>query len=103
VTVLVIVTGICAAGVLFMLRFLIALCQDSEPENAVHLLRATPARTTGVEPDAGNEDEPLILGDSHPVRTRRVSDAPAAATARWSAIGVASSARRRAMKQHSAT
>ncbi|MBZ5551044.1 MAG: hypothetical protein LAO22_24330, partial [Acidobacteriia bacterium] len=63
-TELVILTGICAAGVLFLLRFLVALCQNSEPANAVHLLRVTPA-PTGREPDGGDEEESLNLGDSH--------------------------------------
>jgi hypothetical protein len=89
---LVILTGICAAGVLFLLRFLIALCQDSEPRNAVHLLRATP-QAAGDEPDAGSGEEALKLGDSHTVRNRRSRHTPAATTATWSEMEVASSAK----------
>jgi hypothetical protein len=89
--VLVILTGICAAGVLFLLRFLIALCQEHEPAPAVHLLKVTPAQTDGDEPDAGSEEEALKLGDSHAVRNRRSRHTPAATTATWSEMEVASS------------
>jgi hypothetical protein len=91
VIVLVIMTGLCAAGVLFLFRFLIALCQDSGPGNAVHLLRVTPAHTGGEQPDAGNTTEHSNEADHRAVRRRRASDRPAAATAPRSAIGVASS------------
>jgi hypothetical protein len=100
VTVLVIATGICAAGVLFLLRFLIALCQESEAGNAVHLLRVTPAPTGRNEPDGGDEEESLNLGNSHTLlRNRRSRHTPAATTARWSAMEAASSAK---AKRHSA-
>ena len=92
-TVLVILTGVCAAGVLFLLRFLIALCQEHEPGNAVHLLNVTPARTDGDEPDAGSEQEAMKLGDSHSVRNRRSRHTPAATTATWSEMEVVSSAK----------
>ena len=97
--VLVIMTGICAAGVLFLLRFLIALCQEGEPRDAVHLLRVTPARTGRDEPDGGDEEESLNLGDSHTVRNRRSRHTPAATTVTRSEMEVASSAK---AKRHSA-
>ena len=97
--VLVILTGICAAGVLFLLRFLIALCQEREPEAAVHLLSFAPARTGRDEPDGGDEEESLNLGDSHTVRNRRSRHTPAATTATWSEMEIASSAK---AKRHSA-
>jgi hypothetical protein len=100
VTVLVIITGICAAGVLFLLRFLVALCQDSEPENAVHLLNFTPAPTGRDEPDGGDEEESLNLGDSHTLRNRRSRHSPAATTARWSEMEVASSAKAKRYSAH---
>jgi hypothetical protein len=90
VTVLVILTGICAVGVLFLLRFLIALCQEHEPGRAVHLLNVTPAPTGRDEPDGGDEEESLNLGDSHILRNRRNRHTPAATTARWSEMEVAS-------------
>jgi hypothetical protein len=93
VIVLVIFTGICAAGVLFLLRFLIALCQEREPGNAVHLLNVTPARTDGDEPDAGSEEEVLKSGDSHAVRNRRSRHTPAATTATWNEMEIASTAK----------
>ena len=101
-TVLVIMTGICAAGVLFLLRFLIALCQDCEPGNAVHLLRVTPAHTGGDAPDAGETTEHSNEADHRTVRRRWAKDSAAAMNPPWSAMAVASSARWRAMKGHSA-
>ena len=100
---LVMITGICAAAVLFLLRFLIALCQDSEPGNAAHLLCVTPAHTGGDEPDAGETIEQSNKPDHRPARRRRADERPAASTAPWSAIAVASSARWRAMKGHAAS
>ena len=99
VTVLVILTGICAAGVLFLLRFLIALCQDGEPRDAVHLIRVTPARTDGDEPDAGSRDEALKLSDSHAVRNRRSRHTPAATTAARSEMEVGAKAKRYSANQ----
>jgi hypothetical protein len=93
VTVLAIMTGICAAGVLFLLHFLIALCQEHEPGGAVHLLNFTPAPTGRDEPDGGDEEESLNLGDSHTLRNRRSRHTPAATAARWSEMEVASSAK----------
>ena len=81
-TVLVIMTGICAAGVLFLLRFLIALCQDSEPGNAVHLLRVTPAPVGADEPDDGETTEPSSEADHRSVHKRMVNRRPAANTRR---------------------
>jgi hypothetical protein len=96
---LVIITGICALAVLFLLRFLIALCQEHEPGNGVHLLNVTPARTDGDEPDAGSQEESLKSGDSHTVRNRRSKYTPAATTATRSEMEVVSSAK---TKRHSA-
>ncbi|MGB9104581.1 MAG: hypothetical protein WCC59_07485 [Terriglobales bacterium] len=96
---LAIMTGICAAGVLFLLRFLIALCQEHEPRGAVHRLNFTPVRTNGDDPDAGSGEEALKSGDSHTLRNRGSRHAPAATTARWSEMEVASSAK---AKRHSA-
>ena len=93
----VIMTGICAAGVLFLLRFLIALCQESEPGTAIHLLRATP-RTNGDEPDAASGEEAAKLGYSHAVRSRRRRHTPAATTA-WSEMEIAA---RPKAKRHAA-
>jgi len=98
-TALVILTGVCALGVLFLLRFLIALCQEHAPAGAVHLLNDSPAPTDGDEPDAGSEEESLELGDSHTVRTRRDFDRPAAPTARWNALEAVPSARCLAAKR----
>ena len=75
---LVMITGICAAAVLFLLRFLIALCQDSEPGNAVHLLRVTPAHTGGDAPHAGETTEHSNEADHRAFRRRRANERPAA-------------------------
>ena len=83
---LVIITGICALGVLFLLRFLAALYGERVPGNAVHLLKVAPARTGGDEPDAGETTEKLNQSDHRAVR--RASDRPAATTAPWSASRV---------------
>jgi hypothetical protein len=81
---LVIITGICALAVLFLLRFLAALCSERMPGNAAHLLRVTPARTGGDEPDAGATTKHLNIADRHKVRRRRAGCSPAATMARWS-------------------
>jgi hypothetical protein len=91
VTVLVVLTGICAFGVLFLLRFLIALCQDSEPGDAVHLLRVTPTHTGSDVPDPGETTEHSTGSDHRVVRRRRAIDRPAATAVPWNAMGVASS------------
>lgn len=103
-TVLVIMTGICATAVLFLLRFLVALCSECKPGRVVHLLSVSPAPIGGDEPDAGDTESTkhLNLSDHRSVRKRRVVDSPAATTVLWSAIGVASSARWRAKERHSA-
>jgi hypothetical protein len=81
---LVIITGICALAVLFLLLFLVALCSERMPGNAAHLLRVTPARTGGDEPDAGATTKHLNIADRHTVRRRRAGCSPAATMARWS-------------------
>ena len=96
---LVILTGICAFGVLFLLRFLIALCQEREPGNAVHLLNVTPARTNGDEPDDGSEEESVKLGDSHTLRNRRSRHTPAATTATWNEMEVGAKTKRYSANQ----
>ena len=73
--------------------------QEREPEAAVHLLSFAPARTGRDEPDGGDEEESLNLGDSHTVRNRRSRHTPAATTATWSEMEIASSAK---AKRHSA-
>jgi hypothetical protein len=81
---LVILTGICALAVLFLLRFLAALCSDRMPGNTVYLLRVAPARTGGDEPDAGKTTGRLNTSNRHAVRSCRAGWPPAATTARWS-------------------
>jgi hypothetical protein len=99
VIVLVIFTGICAAGVLFLLRFLIALCQEHETGNAVHLLNVTSARTNGDAPDAGSGEEVVKSGDSHAVRNRRSRHTPAATTAARSEMEVGAKTKRYSANQ----
>jgi hypothetical protein len=85
----VVMTGICAAGVLFLLRFLIAMCQTPEPANPLHLLRVAPMHAGGGEPNAGESTEHSNQADHRAVRRLRASDRPAATTAAWSATRVA--------------
>jgi hypothetical protein len=81
---LVIITGICALGVLFLLRFLCALYSEPMPGNAAHLLKVTPARTGGDEPDTGATRKHFNIAHRHSVRSRQAGRFPAATTARRS-------------------
>jgi hypothetical protein len=82
---LVIITGICALAVLFLLRFLVALCSEGMPGPAFHVLSvAPPARTGGDEPDAGETTGPLNMANRHAVRRRLPGCSPAATMTRWS-------------------
>ncbi|MGZ7061002.1 MAG: hypothetical protein ACXVJU_17085 [Candidatus Angelobacter sp.] len=80
--VVVVLTGICVAGVLFLLRFLIALCQERAPGDAAHLLRVTPAPVGADEPDDGETTEPSSEADHRSVHKRMVNRRPAANTRR---------------------
>jgi hypothetical protein len=95
--------GICAAGVIFLLRFLVALCREPGPGHAAHLLRVTPARAADDEPDSREIREPLDLGNHRSIRRRSAKDSAAATTPAWGEVAIASSARQRARKRHAAS
>jgi hypothetical protein len=78
--VVVVLTGICVAGVLFLLRFFIALCQERAPGDAAHLFRVTPAPAGSHEPgaDEGESAKLSSLSEHRSVRRRHTNQRPAA-------------------------